>query len=110
MTFVNPNLDLSPSLKGSKNRFSITPSPSFGNNPSIANMLASSSTLGIQNTSQASVASLALANSNVVNLSDRFFAPPKKKRRRLLVHETERVRRRCKRKRNLPPSSLNQLR
>ncbi|KAL6181060.1 hypothetical protein ACLB2K_047717 [Fragaria x ananassa] len=57
------------------------------------------SSLGFQNPSQASstiktlsideiirsfIAFLALANSKVVNLSDRIFAPPKKKRRRLI--------------------------
>ncbi|KAL6223531.1 hypothetical protein ACLB2K_006916 [Fragaria x ananassa] len=82
MTYSHPNLDLSPYSKGSKSKFSTTPSPSIGKNPSIANMLAPSSSLGIQNPSQAYAASLAFANSKVIELSDCVFAPPKQKRRR----------------------------
>ncbi|KAL6213652.1 hypothetical protein ACLB2K_013099 [Fragaria x ananassa] len=84
MAFLHPNFDLSPSSKGSKSKFSTTPSPSIGKNPSIANMLASSSSLGIQHPSQAYATSLAFATSKVIELLDCVFAPPKKKRRCLM--------------------------
>ncbi|KAL6223084.1 hypothetical protein ACLB2K_006474 [Fragaria x ananassa] len=82
MASSHPNLDLSPSLKRSKSKFSTTPSSSISKNPNIANMLASSSSLGIQNSSQAYATFLAFTNSKVIELSDCVFVPPKKKRRR----------------------------